>query len=246
MRGIFLCLLITYKINFFRDSSVSNEYLVSCLCVTRNRVQMLRRVISCFLNQTYQHRELVVVYEADDSATRDYLATLKDLSIRPIEVASSPKLSLGALRNISIQASCGHYIAQWDDDDWYAPTRLAEQIGAIRESGKRGCVLLRWVMYDEATETAYLSGSRAWEGSIVAEKSAMPPYPDLRKGEDTSVIKKMALENKLVGLERPLLYIYTYHGANTWERSHWENNLLPHSKHLTPEYQERIRSQLLR
>lgn len=224
----------------------ANERLVSCVCVTRNRVGMLRRAISCFLNQSYPARELVIVYEADDPATRDCLAALNQPAIRPLEVATSPKLSLGALRNLSIQFSRGHYVAQWDDDDWYGPTRLAEQIGAIRQSGRVGCVLSRWLMYDVLTRTAYLSGRRAWEGSIVAERGAIPAYPDLAKGEDTVVIEQMIAENKLVALDRPQDYVYTVHGTNTWERSHWERNLLPYSQPLTPEDQDRVRSLLER
>jgi len=122
---------------------MAKEPLVSCLCVTRNRVQMLSRAISCFLDQSYPARELVVVYEDDDAATRKYLLDFDEPSVRPIMVASSPKLTLGALRNISIQSSRGFFVAQWDDDDWYAPTRLAEQIKAIRTDDRRGCILAR-------------------------------------------------------------------------------------------------------
>ena len=223
---------------------MSGEHLVSCLCVTRNRVPMLRRAISCFLNQTYQPRELVVVYEADDPATHDHLATLNEPSIRSLEVPALPKLSLGILRNLSVEASRGHYVAQWDDDDWHAPARLAEQIGALRAIRKPGCVLSRWIMYDEATQSTFLSATRPWEGSLVAERNAVPPYPDLLRGEDSCVIERMLSENKLVGLDSPQLYLYVYHGANTWERSHWQKNLLPFAQPLTPEDTERVKSHL--
>ena len=206
---------------------------------------MLRRAISCFLNQTYRNRELVIVYDADDQATNDYLVTLGETSIRPFKVEASPRPSLGALRNVSIQVSRGQYVTQWDDDDWHGPTRLAEQIGALQQSGKQGCVLSRWILYDAVTKTAFLSGNRAWEGSILAMRSAMPRYPDLSKGEDTVAIRQMISENKLVGLDRPLLYIYIYHGTNTWERSHWEQNLLRYSQILSQDDQERVRHLLL-
>jgi len=202
---------------------------------------MLRRAISCFLKQSYPVRELVVVYEVDDPATRDYLAASTHPAIRSVEVGVSPKLSLGDLRNISIQSSRGHYVAQWDDDDWYAPDRLAEQIDAIRQSGRLGCVLSRWLMYDALAATAYISGSRSWEGSLVAERSAVPHYPSLPKGEDSVAIAQMISGNKLVTLDRPQLYIYTVHGDNTWERSHWERNLRPYSQPLTPEDQDRVK-----
>ncbi|OGA36510.1 MAG: hypothetical protein A3F75_11005 [Betaproteobacteria bacterium RIFCSPLOWO2_12_FULL_64_23] len=205
---------------------------------------MLRRAVSCFLNQTYQPRELVVLYEADDPATRDHLGTLNEPSIRPVEVPALPKLTLGALRNLSVEASRGHYVAQWDDDDWHGPTRLAEQIGAIRANRKLACVLSRWVLYDQVTKAAFLSGTRPWEGSLVAERNTVPLYPDLPRGEDSCVIERMRSEGKLVGLDSPHLHVYIYHGANTWERSHWQKNLLPFAQPLTPEDTERVKSLL--
>ena len=221
-----------------------DERLVTCLCVTRNRVGMLRRAVSCFLTQSYPNRELLVVYEADDPATRDYLSALTQPAIRSVEVGVSPKLSLGALRNISIQSSRGHFVAQWDDDDWYGPTRLADQIDAIRQSGLQGCVLSRWLMYDMLTATAYISGTRAWEGSIVAERSALPLFPPLSKGEDTVVITQMIADGKLVALNRPQLYIYTVHGENTWDRTHWERNLRNYGQLLTQIDCDRIKTLL--
>lgn len=205
---------------------------------------MLRRAVSCFLNQSYQDRELVVVYEADDAATRDYLAASIHPAIRSVEVGVSPKLLLGDLRNISIESSRGHFVAQWDDDDWYGPTRLAEQIDAMRKSVRQGCVLSRWLMYDVLAAKAYVSGTRAWEGSIVAERSSIPHYPSLPKGEDSIVITRMLADDKLVALDRPQLYIYTVHGENTWERAHWERNLRPYSQLLTAEDQDRVKSLL--
>lgn len=224
---------------------MSDASVVSCLCVTRNRVQKLRRAISCFLAQTYPHRELLIVYESDDVATGNYLAMLNEPLIRPFEVASSPKMSLGALRNISMEAGRGHYMAQWDDDDWHGPTRLAEQMHAIGESGKRACVLVRWLVYDEETQTAYLSGRRAWEGSLLGLRAAVPRYADLVKGEDTSTVRKMLSENALAGLDRPDLYIYTFHGGNTWDRSHWQANILPYAEPLSHENQEWVKAALL-
>lgn len=204
-----------------------DDNLVSCVCVTRKRVPHLRRAVDCFLAQTYQTRELVIVYESDDSATRDFYLGLKHPAISAIEVAASPKKTLGALRNISIKSCRGRYIAQWDDDDWYSPDRLAVQLAAIRHSGKPACVLVRWIMYDEITGRAYLSERRTWEGSLVALRSAAPSYPELAKGEDTVAIGEMLKQDMLVGLDRPELYVYVYHGGNTWERENWDTRLMP-------------------
>lgn len=216
--------------------------LVSCLCLTNRRVALLRRAVSCFLSQTYRPRELLVLYPSDDSDTSDYLATLGESSIRPVEIHCSSQLSTGSLRNISLQAAQGHYVATWDDDDWYAPTRLAEQISAIGVAGKPGCILSRLILYDGLTKSAFLSEQRTWENSLVAERTAIPPYSDQRKGSDTTVIHRMLIEDKLAILNRPELYIYIYHGGNLWNREHWETNLLRFACPITRNATERMRS----
>jgi glycosyltransferase involved in cell wall biosynthesis len=218
---------------------MTNEPLVSCLCITRDRVPLLRRAVFCYLSQTYQPRELIVLYDADDTATRDYLATLSEPSIRAIEAPSLPRLRLGALRNLSLQVSRGPLVAQWDDDDWCAPARLAEQVDALRVSGKPACVLWRWLLYDAPRRAAFLSGERAWEGSLVAERAAVPPYPDLCQGEDVPVINCLWEREQLALLDRPDLYVYVYHGANTWDQPHWEG-IVSGAQPLTREETERV------
>jgi glycosyltransferase involved in cell wall biosynthesis len=202
---------------------------------------MLQRAVQCFLRQTYAARELVVVYESDDQATREFLETTNDPMIRVVEVPATPKLPLGVLRNIAIEAAGGLFIAQWDDDDWYAPNRLTVQLDALLKFGKTGCVLLRWFVYDTLTGLAYVSATRAWEGSIVAIRRKMPTYPALEKGEDSSVINDMLEKKQLVGLDRPDLYIYTQHGLNTWSRAHFEANILQFCQLLTPEEHAQVK-----
>jgi hypothetical protein len=137
----------------------------------------------------------------------------------------------------------GEYVAQWDDDDWHSPARLAEQMKAIQETGKRGCLLARWTMYDCLTKRAYTSSVRPWEGSIVVERAILPRYPDLAKSEDTRVVDELIQKGQLTLLDRPDLYIYTHHGMNTWDRHHWEQ-FLSHSQPLSAETSRRVTAQL--
>ena len=76
---------------------VDPDELISCLCVTRGRVALLGRAVGCFLEQTHAQRELLILFESDDAATRDYVASLADLRIRGIEVPVLPKQTLGSL-----------------------------------------------------------------------------------------------------------------------------------------------------
>ena len=218
--------------------------LVSCLCVTRNRVAMLQRAVQCFRRQTYAPRELLIVFEADDPATRAYVQQLQDTDIRGVEVPVQPKLSLGALRNLAVREARGAFIAQWDDDDWSAPERLTAQMQALAPRNKIGCVLLRWLMFDELTHTAWVSKERPWEGSLLARRDGMPPYEDLSKFEDTPVMIQLVEQEQLVALNRPELYVYVYHGANTWERQHWEEAIVPGALRLSDADAQQIRKVL--
>jgi glycosyltransferase involved in cell wall biosynthesis len=224
---------------------------ISCLCVTRNRVDLLRRAVNCFLHQTYPARELLVVWESDDVATKSYVGTLSSPDIRGLEIPAEPKQTLGALRNLAVSACHGHYFAQWDDDDWHAPTRLADQLAALQKGGKPACVLARWLMYDEVTGQAYVSRGRRWEGSLVCDRAFAPLYVELPKGEDLPVVEALWQANHLALLDRPDLYIYVYHAGNTWDRSHWLGNILPLAKELAPDVSLKIadilagRSQLI-
>ena len=48
--------------------------LVSCLCVTKGRIHMLKRAIACFESQTYANCELIVLVEIDDDDTVAYMS----------------------------------------------------------------------------------------------------------------------------------------------------------------------------
>lgn len=206
-----------------------DEPLVSCLCVTRHRVPLLRRAVACFQAQTYARRELVLLYESDDAATRDFAACLHDPAVRAVEVPAVPKQPLGTLRNLALDAARGECIAQWDDDDWHSPARLQAQVQALLAHRRPGCVLYRWLLYDAVGRRAYVSGQRPWEGSLLARRDEVPRYPALKRLEDTPVVESMFMQNMLVCLDQPELYVYTFHGANTWDEAHWREQVLPYA-----------------
>jgi glycosyltransferase involved in cell wall biosynthesis len=204
--------------------------LVSCLCVTRSRIDKLQRAIDCFNAQTYQNRELIVVSENDDAATTEFMTKLLSTeNIRHCIVDANPKRKLGQLRNFAIEKSKGDFFCQWDDDDWYHQDRLLKQLTSAVDNGQPGSILTNWIIFDESDRQAYFSNIRVWEGSILFSKSELQKcginYPALSKNEDTIFIQMLINKSKLYPLAAPALYIYTVHGKNTWERNHFENSL---------------------
>ncbi|MEO5681251.1 MAG: glycosyltransferase family A protein [Chitinophagaceae bacterium] len=214
-----------------------NLQLISCLCITRAKPDLLKRAINCFLGQTYTNKELVIVYEDDDIETEDFVKSITDESISTVKVDSTPKLTLGALRNLAINICEGEYFCQWDDDDWFHKDRLAMQMRAICESQKGGCVMTNWIMHDELRSKTYFSVLRLWEGSIMCKTSLVRgqiKYPEIRKGEDTEFTKKLIELKYIFPLMMPCMYIYVFHGRNTWDHLHMVNNFYNNSQLLSP------------
>ena len=218
--------------------------LISCVCVTHNRPNMLERVIKCFEYQTYNNKQLVIVYEELDKLTKAYIDSHTfSNNIKIIMISLSiPKLTLGELRNISIQKSDGEYICQWDDDDWYSCERLEIQLKYLLKMKKTASILLRWIIYDDFLKKSYLSFIHAWEGSILCKKEILTlyPYPPIEKGEDVSVIKQLISKHHIALIENePEIYVYVFHRNNTWENSHFDN-MISSSIELPKEINEEV------
>ncbi len=201
--------------------------LISCLCVTKNRPAQLSRTIQCFIAQTYPNKELVVVYEETDEPTNKVLQSFaSQVNFKLVAVENNNTIvSLGDLRNLSIDNATGEYCCQWDDDDWYHPTRITAQFELMQQAGKDACVLEQWLFFDGHTKQAYLSHKRYWEGSLLCSKILMQQYQyaKLAKGEDTPLITALRSKNQIHLIQnKPHLYIYNYHGNNTWQYQHFK------------------------
>jgi glycosyltransferase involved in cell wall biosynthesis len=210
------------------DTTSSESPLISCLCVTRDRVDLLSRAIECFQRQTWPNRELVILCEDDDSGTVRFLEQVEDERIQVHIIPAQTKLSLGALRNLSIEHANGQYICQWDDDDWYHPQRLALQLQNLEANGKEACVLARWLIYDGQMDKAWCSNGRLWEGSLLCSKvliQGSTRYANTSTGEDTYLIEQLYIEDQITVYDQPDLYVYIYSGRNTWDDLHFQNIL---------------------
>lgn len=217
--------------------------LVSCLMVSRGRVAMALVAVECFLRQTYPERELVLVDDDPDDGLERALAGLDCSRIRHVRLPDQG-LPLGALRNISLEQARGDYVCQWDDDDLHDPARLEMQLRALRQSDGQACVLVRWLAWWPRQQRLALSNTRHWEGSLLCERSLMPRYPELRRGEDTAVMQRLLESVRVVRLDLPRLYVYVAHGANTFAADHFEAQWHAAALRWPPEAHPRLLSAL--
>lgn len=206
---------------------MSEKYpLISCICVTYRKPESLKNAIACFEAQTYPHKELIILFEDHDQETVAFLTNdlTRTENIRTIGVAGSPKKTLGELRNIALQCANGVFVCQWDDDDWFHTERIDYQYNIIAENGVNGCILTRWIIFDQCGERVFISNQRLWEGSLMCKRDVLmaKKYENKAKGEDTDVVNYLYDNGHLIGInDRPELYVYIYHGKNTWDITHF-------------------------
>lgn len=101
---------------------------VSCIIITHNRLEMLKRAVKSVMNQTYKDIELFVIDDASNDGTENYGKELINIGIKYIRI--DPKDSKGGnyARNMGINYSTGDYVAFLDDDDYWLPEKIEKQV----------------------------------------------------------------------------------------------------------------------
>lgn len=204
------------KDRYFDDKA--NLPLVSALLITKDRKEQALRAIECFLAQTHPAKELIII----DEGGRELEQAIQEMNSPLLSYhRNEKKKNLGALRNWAVRLAKGDYICQWDDDDLYHPHKISYQLALCNKKKADACFLLRELLLDGKRKTVAISDYRLWEGTLLARKDKMFSYPAWRKGEDYWVVHRLAQRGTLVALDFPELYLYTYHGSNTWNERHF-------------------------
>ena len=200
--------------------------LVSCLCVTQNKYELLAQSIECFLFQSHPNKELVIVYESNNSIIDEVkMRYSMCANIRFVEVPISPKKTLGELRNISVQEARGEYVTQWDDDDMYHPDRIRMQLAfATKQSSGCGNIVNCVVIYDQKLRRAFLFNNYKFDGSILVHRQTLLDkvvYPSQDRSEDSVVRNALLADGTIQPILIPFLYLYRFHTKNTWDERHF-------------------------
>lgn len=191
--------------------------LITCLCLTRNRREWLPKAIACFLAQTYEPKELLIVADGDDVSD---LAP-EDPRVRLVCVGA--RLTIGAKRNYGCDLARGEMIAHWDDDDWSAPGRLVDQYQRIEwqavavtgYSTMRFTDGARWWQYTPAAEDRFAVGA-----SLLYRKDwwASHRFLNEQAGEDNAFVAVAWGAGELATAPAGDLMYATIHEGNTSKR----------------------------
>jgi glycosyltransferase involved in cell wall biosynthesis len=106
---------------------------VSVIVPTRNRFELLRRTLRAILRQANVRLEVLVIDDGSEQDPRGSVAELDEPRIRFFRHAEASGVSKA--RNHGIREAGGDWVAFCDDDDLWAPEKLAHQVQTASSTG---------------------------------------------------------------------------------------------------------------
>jgi glycosyltransferase involved in cell wall biosynthesis len=125
--------VLTFDAGAAADKKRLKRPLVSIIVPTYNRLDQLKRALKSILQQTYDHYEVIVIDDASDDGTADWIFSVsKSLFLRPIRLIRLRKRSGAAkARNAGLKVARGELVAFLDADDLWRSDYLEFQVAAL-------------------------------------------------------------------------------------------------------------------
>lgn len=141
--------------------------LVSAIMPTRERPEWAQRAVECWRSQDYPNKELVILDDLDSPSFPD------GISGKGIEYhaqTSELKMTVAEKLNRLCELANGDILIRFDDDDYSAPGRIADQVDRLLTS-KLGVTGYHSMLFVDASGLI-----RKYEGLKVRGYGAGPDY----------------------------------------------------------------------
>jgi glycosyltransferase involved in cell wall biosynthesis len=200
------------------------EPLISVLLATRDRPDFLPLALEVYRRQTYRQRELIVVDDGEQPASR---AAVEHAGGRLLRLDSPAPL--GAKLNMAAEAAKGTLCAKMDDDDWYARTYLETMVSTIRGRSVHVCrptlaFLSPFLFFDLADWIVRWSDAGNMPGATLVFARAdwiQCPFRGLSSNEDLWFLRdQMNLGVNLVPVSAPEIFLAVRHSGSALGRRH--------------------------
>lgn len=182
------------------------------------------QAVRYFLAQDYPRRELIIL---DDAGGTLGGLLPDDPRIRYEQLRAGT--SIGGKRNRGVELSRGEIVAQWDDDDWYAPHRLSAQAAPILE-GRADVTALRGEVFFDLERWEFWTCSPGLHrrlfvrdvhgGTLMYRRrvwGGRAQYPLASLAEDAAfLVAALRSGARLLRVDTSGLFVYLRHGANAW------------------------------
>ena len=150
--------------------------LVSVIIPAYNGEAYLEKAIASIVAQTYTNYEIIVI---DDGSTDKTPQIVEKLQLNYFSGVNSDRFfyltqknqGVAAARNKGLEVAKGKYIAFLDQDDFFLPYKLAEQVSLIENKPDLGLVNSGWNIVNQAGKT--LSTIKPWHNLLQLDPAAL-------------------------------------------------------------------------
>lgn len=199
------------------------------IIVCTNRPEFFDNLLANYKTQQVKHKELIIILNKDSMKLKEY--QLRAGSGHNISVYKLPEsVSLGQCLNGAITKARYPLIAKFDDDDYYSPYYLKEQIRALNRTrsdivGKHACLV-----YLEASRQLIVRSPKEQRkpvvflqgGTLLFRKrvSSQVLFPDRSVGEDVNFLRRCKRKGFRTFATSTYNYVYVRRsdkGSHTWK-----------------------------
>jgi len=194
-----------------------------------NRPEFLTNILRNYDRQRYRRKELIMIVNKDGV---DLRAFRKQAAAFPrVRVYQVPeKISLGQCLNCGTAIARQPLIAKFDDDDYYSPHYLREQVTALVRTrsavvGKHACLVYlaashRLIIRSPRERNKFLTFVQG--GTIVFRRSVLSKvrFADISLGEDVRFLRACRRQGQSVYATSPFHYVYMRRknkSSHTWK-----------------------------
>ncbi len=180
---------------------------VSILLTCFNHIGYLPMCYKSILDQTFKDYEVIAI---DDGSTDGTRAWLKEHVEGATLILNETNLGTYASLNVALKAAKGEYIAIFNDDDLWAPTKLQRQVEMLDDNAEMGLV---------HTDGGFIDGeNRIIKGS--------PLGFDFPRTENGDISVALVYQNKIIAsavlvrktcFDNLGLFNPNYFGSGDWE-----------------------------
>lgn len=189
---------------------------VSAIMPTRGRPVLSAIALNSFLAQTYPHKQLVILDDAEDPSFRQP-PEFKGVAYLRLD----DRRTIAAKRNMGCAAAHGEILMHFDSDDWSAPDRMQDQVSRLGLTGKEVTGFHTMLFYDSPTgrcfrysnDSSYALGTslaytRQWWASNRFDESK-------EIGEDNQFVMVARKADQLASVNAGQLMVARMHTGNT-------------------------------
>jgi len=186
--------------------------LVSCLCVTEDRLAFMPWLLWNYDRQNWTERELVIV----DSSVEPLVVDREDVRV----IRTHHRAGVAHKRNLALKHARGEIVTWFDDDDWQHPEKLERLARALRAGKPFAGSAESWFLdLNTLRCTRYRSSGRRIlfnsAGFLTGEARQVAFPTHVKKASDTRWLAALQRRFGTTGevLDQPLFF-WLCHGGN--------------------------------